>query len=221
MADEKATIDIMKDGPFIVNNLPVLENSKGDILEINNKAALCRCGASANKPFCDGTHSKIGFNGNRVSKLKLDKEIEYKGKNISIYYNPSLCYHAAECVGNMPQVFNSNAKPWINPDNSDNDSIINTINKCPSGALSYKVGEVHERSTGADRKIIIEKTDHTAYQAILNCIRKKIRGLLQMIIMHYTDAGLLKTSRIAMAAMLNLDLRTMIINFTEYRLNRI
>lgn len=157
MADEKATIDIMKDGPFIVNNLPVLENSKGDILEINNKAALCRCGASANKPFCDWTHSKIGFNGNRVSKLKLDKEIEYKGKNISIYYNPSLCYHAAECVGNLPQVFNSKAKPWINPDNSDNDSIINTIKKCPSGALSYKVGEVHERSTGADRKIIIEK----------------------------------------------------------------
>ncbi len=157
MSDEKVTIDIMKDGPFIVNNLPVLKNSKGDKLEIKNKAALCRCGASGNKPFCDGSHSKIGFNGSRESKLKLDKEIEYKGENILIYYNPSICYHAAECVGNLPQVFNSKSKPWVNPDNSVNDSIINTIRKCPSGALSYKVGEVHERSTGADRKIRIEK----------------------------------------------------------------
>lgn len=157
MADEKTTIDIMENGPFIVDNLDVLENSKGEKIESKKKIALCRCGASENKPFCDGTHSKIDFTGKRESSTKLDKEIEYEGKDIKVYYNPAFCYHAAECVGNLPAVFDVNIKPWINPDKSDADSIISTIKKCPSGALSYKIGDEHLRDFGGEQKIKIEK----------------------------------------------------------------
>ncbi|NIP39651.1 MAG: hypothetical protein GWO07_15260 [Candidatus Dadabacteria bacterium] len=157
MAEDKMTIDIMEDGPFIVDNLDVLENSKGEKIESKKKIALCRCGASGNKPFCDGTHSKIGFTGKREAKVKLNKEKEYEGKDISVFFNLALCYHAKECVNGLPSVFDKDAKPWINPQGSDTESIISTIKKCPSGALSYKLGDKQVRDFGLNEKITIEK----------------------------------------------------------------
>ncbi len=59
MAD--VTIDIMKNGPFIVNGAVELKDADGNAYPAKQRIALCRCGASTTKPFCDGTHSKIGF----------------------------------------------------------------------------------------------------------------------------------------------------------------
>ncbi len=59
MAD--VTIDIIKNGPFIVNGTVELKDADGNAYPAKQRLALCRCGASTTKPFCDGTHSKIGF----------------------------------------------------------------------------------------------------------------------------------------------------------------
>ena len=59
MAD--VTIDIIKNGPFIVNGTVELKDANGNAYPAKQRMALCRCGASTTKPFCDGTHSKIGF----------------------------------------------------------------------------------------------------------------------------------------------------------------
>ena len=48
------------DGPYLVKEVADLSNSKGS-LPAKATMALCRCGQSANKPFCDGTHAKVGF----------------------------------------------------------------------------------------------------------------------------------------------------------------
>ena len=58
---EETSIEILKDGPYVVKNLKDLKNSKGEKLQTSETTALCRCGKSNNKPFCDGTHTKIGF----------------------------------------------------------------------------------------------------------------------------------------------------------------
>jgi len=55
-----------KNGPYVVSgdlNELNLTDSEGNKHDLTGKQAiaLCRCGASVNKPFCDGTHSKIGF----------------------------------------------------------------------------------------------------------------------------------------------------------------
>lgn len=56
-----ASIGVIDDGPlFVTGNVPV-ERSDGEPLEIRNRVTLCRCGASAIKPLCDGTHKSIGF----------------------------------------------------------------------------------------------------------------------------------------------------------------
>jgi len=59
MAD--VTIEIIKNGPFIVTGPTELKDPEGKAYPAKNRVALCRCGASTTKPFCDGTHSKIGF----------------------------------------------------------------------------------------------------------------------------------------------------------------
>jgi uncharacterized Fe-S cluster protein YjdI len=56
-------IDIMENGPLLVQGTLHIKNTQGEI-EIKNKTtAFCRCGVSENKPYCDGAHKKIGFIG--------------------------------------------------------------------------------------------------------------------------------------------------------------
>ena len=50
-------------GPLLVSGGVRLVDADGNVLFEGERAALCRCGGSANKPFCDGTHEKIGFRG--------------------------------------------------------------------------------------------------------------------------------------------------------------
>jgi CDGSH-type Zn-finger protein len=55
------TITIRKNGPYIVNGTVELKDADGNTYPAKENMALCRCGASTKKPFCDGTHSKVGF----------------------------------------------------------------------------------------------------------------------------------------------------------------
>ena len=61
-------IKVRKNGPYLVDvsQCPVeLTDAYGNKYDLTGKQniALCRCGGSVNKPFCDGTHSKMGFQG--------------------------------------------------------------------------------------------------------------------------------------------------------------
>ena len=62
------TITPQNDGPYHVQGMFKLVTEGGRTITVDgDETWLCRCGASANKPFCDGTHTKIGF------KRDLDK----------------------------------------------------------------------------------------------------------------------------------------------------
>ncbi len=57
------SIKVRKDGPYLVSGPFTLLDADGNEFEVppGKAVALCRCGGSTNKPFCDSTHSKIGF----------------------------------------------------------------------------------------------------------------------------------------------------------------
>jgi 3-phenylpropionate/trans-cinnamate dioxygenase ferredoxin subunit len=59
MAD--VTIEARPNGPYVVTGTIELRDTSGTVLSTQARTVLCRCGASTKKPFCDGTHSKIGF----------------------------------------------------------------------------------------------------------------------------------------------------------------
>ncbi len=64
MSDVKTKIKLMPNGPVIVEgDFEVFSTDGTEMAQGKGMVALCRCGASASKPFCDGAHSKIGFQG--------------------------------------------------------------------------------------------------------------------------------------------------------------
>ena len=57
----EVTIEATPNGPYLVTGHIELRDADGTVRPTKGKVWLCRCGASTKKPFCDGTHSKIGF----------------------------------------------------------------------------------------------------------------------------------------------------------------
>ncbi|MFQ5653080.1 MAG: CDGSH iron-sulfur domain-containing protein [bacterium] len=145
ISEKKPNIIPTPDGPYLVKNLENFANQKGPI-ETRETLALCRCGGSANKPFCDGTHAKIGFSSSKLEGRIEDKRENYKGQKITIHDNRGICAHAGRCTDGLPGVFRLSEEPWIHPDAAGADEIIATIQKCPSGAMSYSIDGVEHRN---------------------------------------------------------------------------
>jgi len=72
-----------------------------------------------------------------------EKEIikEYKREGISVIWKPRKCIHAAVCVNTLPDVYKPDDKPWINPQNASVEALREQIDRCPSGALSYRLAD--------------------------------------------------------------------------------
>ena len=62
---------------------------------------------------------------------------EYSNGEVTIVWKNALCTHSANCVKNNPDVFKPKEKPWITPEYSTTNKIIETVKRCPSGALTY------------------------------------------------------------------------------------
>lgn len=72
------TITIRNNGPYLIQGDDVAQvtivDHEGNVVTPKGKnITLCRCGASVTKPFCDGTHSRIGFKGAEAARVDFDK----------------------------------------------------------------------------------------------------------------------------------------------------
>lgn len=61
----------------------------------------------------------------------------YKGKDVTVSFDATVCQHAGNCVKGLPAVFDTEARPWINPDGADADAVRAQVERCPSGALQH------------------------------------------------------------------------------------
>jgi len=159
----KPKISCLSNGPYYLADDPDLKtsvsinNSKGVPYSTDKNIALCRCGDSKNKPFCDGTHSKNGFSDKKLSDGKLNKRVNYTGKMLTIHDNREICAHAGYCTDSLSTVFKYKQEPWIDADAASVEEIIKTIAKCPSGALSYSIDNTeHQIEASAPVITVIE-----------------------------------------------------------------
>jgi uncharacterized Fe-S cluster protein YjdI len=58
---QETTLEPLPNGPLLVRGRVRIVDGDGRLIREDTRLALCRCGASANKPFCDGSHRRIGF----------------------------------------------------------------------------------------------------------------------------------------------------------------
>ena len=75
-----------------------------------------------------------------MDKNKIVKN--YSNGEVTVVWEPGKCIHSGNCVRGLPEVFDAQAKPWINVEGADTKSIINQVRNCPSGALSILEDEV-------------------------------------------------------------------------------
>ncbi len=152
--DNKPSITPTENGPYLVKGQPNLANRHGPV-ETQETMALCRCGGSGNKPFCDGTHAKNGFSSAKLDGRVKDQRDNYEGEKIVIHDNRGICAHAGYCTDGLATVFHLNEEPWIHPKSDTAEHIIKTIRKCPSGALSYSVEGTEHRDREGEPSIFI------------------------------------------------------------------
>ena len=72
---------------------------------------------------------------------------EYTNKEITVAWDPKKCVHSQQCVKGLPGVFDREKRPWIDMSGASSEEIKKVIDRCPSGALSYK-----EASAASERQ---------------------------------------------------------------------
>ncbi len=138
-------IQASHNGPYLVTNAEYLQNSRGERIAARPQMALCRCGGSANKPFCDGTHARIGFSGQKEPDRVPDRRDTYTGQQVTVFDNRGICAHSGFCTDNLAAVFHVGKEPFVDPNGARMEAIITAVRNCPSGALSYALNGVECR----------------------------------------------------------------------------
>ena len=89
-------IQSQRDGPYLVTNVERLTDWLGDALPTRPQMALCRCGRSATKPFCDGTHAEIGFDSAKDPARVPDRRETHVGQQLTILDNRGICHRVLQ-----------------------------------------------------------------------------------------------------------------------------
>jgi CDGSH-type Zn-finger protein len=150
-----AKIEVTKDGPYVINGgVPLAErwietNAAGESLDYregrtfptSQQYALCRCGHSGNKPFCDGTHKKVSFDGEETaSHVPYSERAQtIEGPTVLLTDVENLCAFARFC--------DPKGQVWNLVQQADTPEIRRLVEHeaghCPSGRLV-----VWNRTTG-------------------------------------------------------------------------
>ena len=78
------TIEERDNGALVVRNITSMKGPDGSEIEVKPAMALCRCGNSKNKPFCDGSHKRVGFESRGGQPSGRDRLIAYEGEDVTV-----------------------------------------------------------------------------------------------------------------------------------------
>jgi CDGSH-type Zn-finger protein len=175
-------ITLRENGPYLVEGMPPLFDAAGESTETKETFALCRCGGSSTKPFCDGTHRTNDFDGTEAADRSPigSRRKAYRAEGVTVFDDRSVCAHAGYCTDGLAAVFSSKQTPWIDPSRAPAEEIVRVVSRCPSGALAYALGDSDEPvvdrgepgiSASADGpymvrgRVTLVSTDGTRYEA--------------------------------------------------------
>ena len=156
VAPDSFHLTVTEDGPYLVSGRPpliqqfLMPDRDGEIwyykegcsYPVAEPEALCRCGASNDKPYCDGAHSETDWDPSLTASTEplLDGAERFEGPDISLTDNPPYCAFARMCdakgqVWNLVEERGERARELT----------VREADRCPAGRLSaWSGGEPHE-----------------------------------------------------------------------------
>jgi uncharacterized Fe-S cluster protein YjdI len=81
---------------------------------------------------------------------------KYSNEDITVVWQPSACIHSAICWKQLGEVFDPRKRPWIDMSKADTDKIIEQVERCPSGALSYYRNEPGQQAEVIETEALVE-----------------------------------------------------------------
>ena len=108
-------IQTAPDGSYLVTSAESLSDWLAQSIPVRPQMALCRCEASSNKPFCDGTHAEIGFSDTKDPKRVPDQQDTYVGQQVTVLDNREICQHSGFCTVRLASVFHADSEPFVTP----------------------------------------------------------------------------------------------------------
>lgn len=160
-----AGIQAVANGPYLVSNVDDIQTAVGEPIPTAPLAALCRCGQSQRKPFCDGTHARIEFTDGKDPNRVPDSRDSYDGLQATILDNRGTCAHSGFCTDRLPTAFRQGTEPFVAPSGGRLDEVIQAVRACPSGALSYAIeGREAREQIDQDRPPQIEVSQDGPYR---------------------------------------------------------
>ena len=158
------SIHTRHDGPYLLTNVAVRDWLGRDI-PATPQLALCRCGESAIKPLCDGSHAEVGFTDVKDPDRVPDRRDTDSGEQVTIFDNRGTCAHSGLCSSRLPSVFRVDTDPFVAPSGGRLDEIIRAVRACPSGALGYAIGRREAREqVDQDRAPVVEVSKDGPYR---------------------------------------------------------
>ena len=171
VADGAPSITSLPGGPLLVRGgVPLVRKTPvqsehgeplawktGAPLETPESYVLCRCGQSGNKPYCDGTHAKVGFEGADSAPTSdySDRADELGGTGITVHDDRSICAHAGFCGTRVSNI-------WEQVGSTDDSiirlAVISEVEKCPAGAITYRF-DGDDEDNEADYPVQVAATD--------------------------------------------------------------
>ena len=91
------------------------------------------------------------------------KPRDYTGEAVTVTFDSVRCIHAQECIKGLPGVFNLDARPWIQPDAAEANELIEVVERCPSGALTYRRADGGPEETPPPEASITQVPDGPLY----------------------------------------------------------
>jgi CDGSH-type Zn-finger protein len=143
----EAKVAVSKNGPYLVTgNVPLAKQTivsdeeggsqewkESDPLPSQASYALCRCGHSKSKPFCDGTHTKIKFDGTETASREPYRE------QAQLVQGPVLALTDAQPLCAFARFCDPNGQVWGQVEHTDDPKVramfVRQVNNCPSGRL--------------------------------------------------------------------------------------
>src|SRR5262245_42034925 len=126
-------------GPYLLTNAATLTDWLGQELIVPPVVALCRCGGSTIKPFCDGSHVQNAFDDRKDPKRVPDRRDTHVGQQVTVLDNRGTCAHSGFCTDRLATVFHEGKEPFVTPSGGRFDEIVRAVRACPSGALGFAV----------------------------------------------------------------------------------